>query len=93
LYLTFRGTSLAPSKEEYTYILSVTSTGIYVDANMTGNWQGLTYREGFLNSLHNGQWHQLGIAINSNGMMSVTMDAITTNDDVKVASPPIEQMK
>ena len=89
----FRGTSLEPSIDGYAYFLSVTSTGIYVDANMTGNWRGITYGEGFLDSLHNGEWHQLGIAINSAGMMSVTMDAITTDDDERVAPPPVESMK
>jgi len=60
---------------------------------MTGNWQGITYGEGFLNYLHDGRLHQLGIAINSAGMMSVTMDAITTDDDEQVAPPPAEAMK
>ena len=90
----FRGTSLEPSfTDGYSYFLSVTSTGIYVDANMAGNRKGITFGDTFLNALHNGKRHQLGIAINSAGIMSVTMDAITTDDDVLVAPPPTEPMK
>ncbi|WAQ95278.1 JAG1B-like protein [Mya arenaria] len=42
----------------------------------------------FGSELGDGSWHHLGIAINENGMLSATLDAITIDDAVEVVSPP-----
>ncbi|WAQ95237.1 SCUB1-like protein [Mya arenaria] len=51
-------------------------------------WLGVTFNEDFGSELGDGSWHHLGIAINENGMLSATLDAITIDDAVEVVSPP-----
>ncbi|WAQ95255.1 FBP1-like protein [Mya arenaria] len=72
---------------DYMYWISVSRRGIGVKTNMSP-WLGVTFNEDFGSELGDGSWHHLGIAINENGMLSATLDAITIDDAVEVVSPP-----
>ncbi|XP_052786630.1 uncharacterized protein LOC128221951 [Mya arenaria] len=79
--------SLNPNYQDYMYWISVSRRGIGVKTNMSP-WLGVTFNEDFGSELGDGSWHHLGIAINENGMLSATLDAITIDDAVEVVSPP-----
>ncbi|XP_052814812.1 uncharacterized protein LOC128241762 isoform X2 [Mya arenaria] len=79
--------SLNPNYQDYMYWISVSRRGIGVKTNMSP-WLGVTFNEDFGSELGDGSWHHLGIAINENRMLSATLDAITIDDAVEVASPP-----
>ncbi|WAQ95234.1 SNED1-like protein [Mya arenaria] len=72
---------------DYMYWISVSRRGIGIKTNMSP-WLGVTFNEDFGSELGDGSWHHLGIAINENGMLSATLDAITIDDAVEVVSPP-----
>ncbi|XP_052786060.1 uncharacterized protein LOC128221482 isoform X2 [Mya arenaria] len=79
--------SLNPNYQDYMYWISVSRRGIGIKTNMSP-WLGVTFNEDFGSELGDGSWHHLGIAINENGMLSATLDAITIDDAVEVVSPP-----